>query len=200
MAENKPQPAKEDQRVRLTKALLRQAFLQLLAQKPVQSITVKQLCESAGINRGTFYLHYRDVYDLLEQMQTDLLAELEVLLAETPVIVSGSNRQESSDFIGALYGFFERNRELCSLLLGEHGDPKFVTAIVARAREMAVAGYQQRFPRVSRQRAEIFYDFIAWGFLGLIRRSLQNPGGPSLDTVAAEAEHIIAQAARYFEM
>ena len=48
----------QDNRVRVTKILIRHAFLQLLKEKPLQSITVRELCQNAGINRGTFYTHY----------------------------------------------------------------------------------------------------------------------------------------------
>ena len=51
---------KQDHRVRLTKLLLREAFLDLLVEKPVAKITVKELCEQANVNRATFYAHYRD--------------------------------------------------------------------------------------------------------------------------------------------
>ena len=43
-----------DHRTRVTKMLIRKAFTDLLKQKPIQSISIKELCESAGINRGTF--------------------------------------------------------------------------------------------------------------------------------------------------
>ena len=50
-----------DHRVRVTKLMLRKAFTELLSKKPLQSISVKELCELAGINRGTFYTHYQDL-------------------------------------------------------------------------------------------------------------------------------------------
>ena len=56
-----------DHRTRVTKMLIRKAFTSLLSQKPIQSISVKELCELAGINRGTFYSHYTDIYDLLRK-------------------------------------------------------------------------------------------------------------------------------------
>src|SRR5699024_10807160 len=58
-----------DHRTRVTNLLIRRAFLDLLRQKPMQSITVEELCGQAGINRGTFYSHYTDIYDLLGQME-----------------------------------------------------------------------------------------------------------------------------------
>lgn len=44
-----------DHRTRVTKMLIRRAFTDLLRSKPIQSITIRELCERAGINRGTFY-------------------------------------------------------------------------------------------------------------------------------------------------
>lgn len=65
--------------------LIRRAFTTLLRQKPIQSISVKELCELAEINRGTFYAHYTDIYDLRDQieqeMQTDFAKALEPLLS-----------------------------------------------------------------------------------------------------------------------
>ena len=54
----------EDKRIRRTKKLLRQALTRLMQQKDFQSITVTDVVREADINRGTFYAHYRDVYDL----------------------------------------------------------------------------------------------------------------------------------------
>ena len=50
-----------DNRVRITKMMIRNALLQLLKEKTLQTITVRELCQVADINRGTFYTHYRDL-------------------------------------------------------------------------------------------------------------------------------------------
>ena len=57
--------AKTDRRVRRTKALLLQGLMQLMETKDVKDISVKELSDLADINRGTFYLHYSDVYSAL---------------------------------------------------------------------------------------------------------------------------------------
>ena len=54
---------KEDRRVRRTKKLLTQALTELMQQKQIKDITVTELTEKADMNRGTFYLYYRDVFD-----------------------------------------------------------------------------------------------------------------------------------------
>lgn len=52
-----------DRRVRKTKKQLRECLTRLLKEKKVQDITVRELTDMADLNRGTFYLHYRDVFD-----------------------------------------------------------------------------------------------------------------------------------------
>ena len=56
---------KTDARVKYTKMVLKKALLELMQHKPVNKITVKEICERAELNRATFYAHYSDCFDLL---------------------------------------------------------------------------------------------------------------------------------------
>ena len=70
-----------DQRVRVTRMLIRRSFLELLKQKPIQNISVREICEAAGINRGTFYSHYTDIYDLQHKIEDEMLRDFENALS-----------------------------------------------------------------------------------------------------------------------
>lgn len=189
-----------DQRVRLTLALIQGAFLGLLREKPIRNISVKELCARAGINRGTFYLHYKDIYDLYERMEQKLLEDLDGLLANTPVIGAEQNAETSAAFIGALINFFERNEELCAILLGDNGDKQFVARIVERGRIKSVREYRALYPGITQSQAEMFYNFVAWGFIGLIQYNLQRRQPLSYGSLAAASGRMIALAAGYFEV
>ena len=65
-----------DHRSRVTQLLIRKAFLELLCRKPIQSISIKELCGLAGVSRGTFYAHYQDIYDLFQQIEDDMMEEI----------------------------------------------------------------------------------------------------------------------------
>jgi len=67
----------EDRRVRKTKKQLRSALTTLLLEKDISRVTVRDVADLADVNRGTFYAHYSDVYDLLHQLEDDLLAHLD---------------------------------------------------------------------------------------------------------------------------
>ncbi len=66
---------KVDSRTIQTKALIRKTLLQLMQGSPFLKITVKELCEKAGINRGTFYLHYKDLWAVLDELENEVLDE-----------------------------------------------------------------------------------------------------------------------------
>ncbi len=69
----------EDRRVRKTKKQLRTALMTLLLKKELDHITVRDVAELADVNRGTFYAHYKDVEELLHQLEEELMAELVAL-------------------------------------------------------------------------------------------------------------------------
>lgn len=191
--------AKEDQRVRITKTMIRDAFIGLLSQKPLQNITVKELCENAQVSRGTFYLHYLDIYDLLEKVENEMLEDLEMMLSNIPIIGASSPPEAADSFLGPIYGFFERNKEMCAILLGDNGDKKFVARIIETGRQKSVKEYKKMYPHASQAQVEVFYYFIAWGFIGLIQQSLQQSNRIQFDTMMAEAQAIIAESVGYFD-
>ena len=74
-----------DIRVRRTKKLLRKGVAELGKTKSVNKITVKELTDLVEINRGTFYLHYKDVYDLVDSIENELCEEFDQkVLTVTP--------------------------------------------------------------------------------------------------------------------
>ena len=65
----------EDRRVRKTKKAICDVFCELTKDKKLNEITIKELCAKADINKSTFYLHYRDIYDLAETIENELIRE-----------------------------------------------------------------------------------------------------------------------------
>lgn len=70
---------KENQRVTITKRMLREGLLHLLEEKPIDKISVTLLCQESGINRATFYAHYTSVQDVLREMGQQIMADLAAL-------------------------------------------------------------------------------------------------------------------------
>lgn len=67
---------KQDRRTRYTRQTIKDTFLELLKQKSFTKITVTEVCKNAEINRGTFYLHYYDIYDILSDIFNDMTQDM----------------------------------------------------------------------------------------------------------------------------
>ena len=80
---------KSDLRKSRTRAIFNQALLQLLTEKPLSSITVKDLIVRAELNRSTFYLHYLDMPDFIETTLTEALNTLQAQLIKLSPLDSG---------------------------------------------------------------------------------------------------------------
>jgi len=66
--------AESNQRVAVTKRMLQEGLIRLLKDRPLDKISITELCREAGINRTTFYRHYEWPRDILTEMQNDFLA------------------------------------------------------------------------------------------------------------------------------
>jgi len=73
-----------DPRVLRTRQLIRDAFLELLQEMELEKITVNRIAERATINRVTFYLHYRDIADMMERMADEMIDEIQAILKDVP--------------------------------------------------------------------------------------------------------------------
>ena len=71
---------KQPQVTEQTRANLTQAFWELYRDRPIEKITVREIAERAGYNRATFYLYFRDVYDLFDQLESEILEQVRMLV------------------------------------------------------------------------------------------------------------------------
>lgn len=62
-----------DLRIEKTKKSITNSFLEIRSKKELEKVTVKEICEKAQINKSTFYSHYHDIYDLSEQLETEVV-------------------------------------------------------------------------------------------------------------------------------
>lgn len=67
---------KENQRITITKRMLKEGLLRLLEEKPLDKVRVNELCEESGINRATFYRHYQTPQDVLVELELDFVRQM----------------------------------------------------------------------------------------------------------------------------
>ena len=82
---------KQPELTAITKQNIKNVFWDIFKEKPIERITVKEICQISGYNRSTFYVYFKDVYDVLNTIENDLLEELHNILNENPVELFSSN-------------------------------------------------------------------------------------------------------------
>ena len=106
--------------MRLTRELLRRAFMTLLAEKPIEEISIKELCDLAQVNRSTFYAHYTDLRDLLRQIEDEMFEEFSQALDN--LYQPGRDGVEPVVVTTGVFQCLKDNSDLCVVTLGPHGD------------------------------------------------------------------------------
>ncbi|WP_395390980.1 MULTISPECIES: TetR/AcrR family transcriptional regulator [Levilactobacillus] len=97
-----------------TEVKIQRAFIQLVTTVGFDRLTVQRLSQAAQINRGTFYLHYLDKYDLLTHLENDLVTQVQEIFQRYPKPGTGPT---TTDAFGQLFTYLYRQRQLAVVLL-----------------------------------------------------------------------------------
>ncbi len=118
----------KDRRVRKSKEALKSSLIELMSQKPVNNITVKELVTAADLNRSTFYNYYSDIPDMLQKLEEELYNEfLYTLKLHIPENGITSNiSTEGLAFIVDMCNVIKNNYEFCKSIFSKNGDMNFL--------------------------------------------------------------------------
>lgn len=116
-----------DRRTIRTKKMIRSALAELINEKGFNNMSVTDLTQRADINRGTFYLHYIDKYDLLEKVENEIIQEIEDKTnhINSINILNIDTLNEPLPFMVKLFEYFKENSVIIKSILGPKGDPTF---------------------------------------------------------------------------
>lgn len=173
-----------DTRVQMTKRLLYASLLEALKEKPISAVTVKEIVDAAGINRGTFYLHYDSPMSLLKDMENTFI--------QSNLVLFESFMRDDYDrtHLERLYAGVWKEREMFCALLGPHGDPNFSNTLREFARERTVEEWNKEFPQYSREHLNFLFDFVFPGLSGLLIRWLQEEHPVSAEEFGRRVERL----------
>ena len=178
---------KIDRRVRKTRRALKEALIEKLKDKPIQEITVREIADEIDINRGTFYQHYRDIYDMLSQIESELFGEFGELL-------DNSEKHHTHDIMSTFIGFvtlLKENRDLVLVLLGPNGDPAFVDRVKEMVREHVIDAWMRVNSSDVIQYFDYYYEFVVAGCIGLFQKWLATGAKESPEKLAQMVDAIL---------
>lgn len=145
--------------------LLKEAFMELLAEKPYESITVSDVARKADLNRGTFYAHFDNVDDLMRSVMSDTADTISEFLSKA---VESGFLEDPLPVLAQVGAYLDQNRELTRKLVESRSVEPFVLALESRFREWV----QQRIPaRTAEEKlaCAMLTDYLAGGVLQTYR-------------------------------
>ena len=178
---------KVDRRVRKTKAQLVQGLIRLMREKDIKDISVKELSDLVDINRGTFYLHYSDIYDMVKQIEDDLFIQFTAVLKKD--LADPQKLSSHYEMLLDVFKVLDSNRELTQVLIGPHGDLTFVN----RMKDMVKEQLRSLFPKeLNEPSFEYLYAFIVSGYVGVFETWLRSTSPLSEEYIATLCTKLIS--------
>lgn len=163
---------------RKTKALIQQFFLKVLEEKRFETITIGDIATIAKINRGTFYLHYKDKYDLQERMEEQLFTDLGNHIDELQSRYTSTLtfEKEQEQLAASLFHFIASNSTILKIFLSDHGRTGFHVRFRDAFSEKVRINLEKNEPFINNLKVPIMYflSFITSAFLGLIEQWIEN--------------------------
>lgn len=127
-----------DLRVKKTKTSIINVFIALRAQKPLEKITVKELCEKANINKSTFYTHYSDIYNLADIVETEVVNSILESLSHPEYVVD-----KPEEFVKELFLAYHAQGALLQTLFSGNRSSNLITKIESELKALICKIYPE---------------------------------------------------------
>lgn len=160
---------KMDRRKRYTRMVLKESLITLLQEKKISVITVKELCERADINRSTFYAHYLDHYDLLTQIEDELIEDMRMYLSTYYF----EKEEDSLQMTEKLLEYVATKRNECQTLLNENADSSFYHKVKDVAHHFAMKDWKE-VKHLDQNLSEYLSSFIISGSIEMMKLWIDN--------------------------
>ncbi len=145
---------KEDRRTAMTKRMLKDALIEMLNGKDIYHISIRELCEKADVNRSTFYKYYGNQFDLLTDMENDLL-----------LFLAGLIKDPEADTIKAIEiacAYLEDHLEFARLIFNNNVDPAFPQKVFSME-AVKEAVLEKCGDRHNNNELEYLYNYVTYG-------------------------------------
>lgn len=156
----------------------------LLKEKQISAITVKELCELADINRSTFYAHYLDLYDLLTQIEDELIEDMNMYLSS----YNFTKEKEALQMTEKLLEYLAARQDECNTLLNENSDSSFQKKVEIVAHRFIMKNWMA-VNHLDHNLSDYLSAFIISGSIQMMKMWMEN----GMDKSPKEMAEIINQ-------
>ena len=150
---------KENRRIMMTKRMLKEALIEMLKEKDIYHISIRELCENADINRTTFYKYYGSQFDLLTDMENDMIEFLTKTIK--------SNEADPEKIISSACKYLEENLDFARLIINNNVDPTFAQKLFAMD-SIKQSALKKFVGKRSEAELEYMYNFLTYGAFSMM--------------------------------
>ena len=164
---------KESHRAMETRERFKKAFFTLYAERKIETITIKEVADLAGFNRGTFYLYYKSIYDLLQKTEQELLEDFSKRVEYHIKLYYGEINNPDEKVFQEMQENFLKNGDYFKVLNGENGDPRFK----AKMKNIVKDAYRKHLNIESGKRVSMFeylLEYLVEANTSIIQYWLEN--------------------------
>ena len=144
----------------MTKKLLKESVFELMETKPLNKITIKEICENADVNRTTFYKYYGDQYMLVKDAEDELLRKTSEFLK------SLSTDGEKIKLLEDFFAYVKANGDTFRILLDRNSDTDFRLRLMNVAMEKVMA--EKYEPKIKMEERKYIFCMIIMGAINTI--------------------------------
>lgn len=188
-----------DRRIRKTEEQLTRGLTKLMKEKSIKDITVRELADEVDINRSTFYLHYKDIFDMVEKIENKLAADVISTMEEL-----SSNRINPTTLIEFLTDAFETiysNADLCAVMLSKNGDISFQNKLKEIIYQKTFDIIKNRLDgKASEDEIKVTSGFFIAGILGIVEIWLNDLSTGTPEQMAETAFKLIEKGIHGFNL
>ena len=152
---------KEDIRIKKTRDKLKQGLLEILKTEDIDEVSVTELCKYSAVNRNTFYSHYKEPSDLLEEIEGELISSMYSTLANANL-----HNMSMYTFISSLFTQIYENKDICSIIFSPHGNKNLIRNIVEMVRTNVTSDWINK--GVTELESNIMFSYCLSGALGVL--------------------------------
>ena len=171
---------KVDRRIAKTKKAIYRAFAQLLSEKNINDITIKDIADKADINRKTFYNYYDGIYELTSEIENKIIDSFEKVIREHNVNELLHNPNQMFDeLVKIINSDFDFYQHLISVESNSNLVSKLFISLKSRAKEVI-----SEYSVLDEATLDIVLDFVISGMFTVFQRWFNSSKEHSLDDMA----------------
>ena len=163
--------SKEYSCVKKTKKAFADSLVMLSKDRQLNKITVKELCEKAELSRNAFYFHYKDINDLIEDIEDNIISEIQGVLREIEKIAFPKSVYATID---GFIDLFEERKDTVLMLMDKSFSTSFTERISTMFSEFNYQYFREFHGDNSRVSYEFFYIYLSGGLYDVVRYWLDN--------------------------